>query len=724
MNEVPNNDYIPWDNENSYVLQWLWESEPARIQFQQNCYRINLAMIGKPSRNLYQEELYSNLDKFSDPAEKARFEKECQKVPEGRSFVLAEAVQTRANQMAGGVDTYEYQINDPYGIIDDDTEANLAACCAQDYVRNGLEKLAPTLARDITRYGLSATLVTYDPKHGENKVERINPKNTWWDTMYSSTGNERFRGYSTMIDWRTLKKMIKDSGDEVNLDIKAPTESIFGEDGELKKPENEKATYSHRKIRTLNGLDIYVEDMNKLAKAPALQGFSSQCYWNYDHDLRSCYNLNWYHTFATDAKAQTNSGYHGMDVELTVIYDLNRRIEFKIINRRFVIARNKTAFRRNIAFPITDPRTDTITYRFDKFRLDCPLIFEWEDQDDRDKYPFPTSMLLHLLDLHDELCSWRAKRNHVSKILSILRINTNGADARSLRGVMNIMGITLDSLQGDVKSINLEYAYDPIDSEIAYLEQTMKERLNAYTQFDAMQAMGDRASAAESGMALGAVAQGLATLQNSVMDVYAKIARQMIANRVVYSPTGEFPIVNDGNYSSVTIQQMALEAIVVVKSKLAKKIQERTLATNAITLIPMLSQGIFDQNGIAMLVEQATMGNIPRKMAASFMAPPQPSEAELAAAQQQAANDAMMLQQNAQFYQNNPIPYEVDNAISNASSPEEIDELIAGVSQSPQGEEVDITQLDMLNQDGSMATNLEGQTNEFGSALANSNSMI
>lgn len=722
-NEVMNNDYIDWNQENSYVLQWLWESEPARIQFQQNCYRTNLAMIGKPSRNLYQEELYSNLDKFSDPAEKARFEKECQKVPEGHSFVLAEAVQTRANQMAGGVDTYEYQINDPYGIIDDDTEANLAACCAQDYVRNGLEKLAPTISRDITRYGLSATLVTYDPKHKVNKVERINPKNTWWDTMYSSTGNERFRGYSTMIDWRTLKKMIKDSGDEVNLDIKAPTESIFGEDGKLKKPEDEKATYSRRKIRTLNGLDIYVEDMNRLAKAPALQGFSSQYYWDYDHDLRSCYNLNWYHTFATNAKAQTNSGYHGMDVELTVIYDLNRRIEFKIINRRFVIAKNKTAFRRNIAFPITDPRTDTITYRFDKFRLDCPLIFEWEDQDDRDKYPFPTSMLLHLLDLHDELCAWRAKRSHVSKILSILRINTNGADARTLRGVMNIMGVTLDSLQGDIKSIMLEYSYDPIDSQISHLEQTIKERLNAYNQFDAMEAMGDRASAAESGMAIGAVAQGLATLQNSVMEVYAKIARQMIANRVVYSPTGEFPIVNDGNYSSVTIQQMALEAIIVVKSKLAKKIQERTLATNAITLIPMLSQGIFDQNGIAMLVEQATMGNIPRKMAASFMQPSQPSEAEIAAAQQQAANDAMMLQQNQMAYEQNPLQYEVEAATQNAS-PEEIDEMIAEVSQSPQGEEVDITQLDMLNQDGSMATNLEGQTNEFGSALANSNSMI
>lgn len=721
--EIENTDYIEWNNEWSYPLQWIQESEWARLEYQQMCYRVNLAMIGKPFNNLYQAEMRSNLDKLDNPADKAKFERECTQLPEGRSFVLAEAVQTRANQMAGGVDTYEYQINDPYGIIDDDTEANLSACCSLDYVRNNLEAFAPTMARDITRYGLSATLVTYDQKHQENKVTRINPKNAWFDTMYSSTGNERFRGYSTMIDWRTLKKMIKDAGDEVNLDIKAPTDSIFDKEGKVKKPEDESATYSRRKIRTLNGLDIYVEDMNKLATAPGLQGFSAQFYWDYDHDLRNCYNLNWYHTWATNPKAQTNSGYHGMDVELTVIYDMNRRIEFKIINRRFVIARNKSAFRRQIAFPITDPRNDVTTYRFEEFRLDCPLIFEWEDQDDRDKFPYPTSMLMHLLDLHDELCAWRAKRSHVSKILSILRINTNGADARTLRGVLNIMGITLDSLQGDVRSIMLEYSYDPIDSQIAHLEQTIKERLNAYNQFDAMQAMGDRASAAESGMALGAVAQGLATLQNAVMHVYASIARQMIANRVVYSPAGEFPIVNNGQYASITIEQMALEAIIVVKSKLAKRVQEKMLSTNAITLLPILSQGIFDQNGIAMLVEQATMGNIPRKMAASFMQPAQPSEGEIAAAQQQAANDAMALQQNQMLYEQNPLPYEVDSAVQGAA-PEEIDEMIAQVSEGPRGDEFQVSDLQMTEQDGSLGTNLEGQTPDFAAGLANSNSLV
>lgn len=717
-------DYIDWNNEWSYPLQWLYESMPARIAYQQWCYRVDLAMQGRPWKNLYQDELRSIIQGVENETEKARIEAQCLALPEGRSFTLAEAVQNAANQLASGVDTYEYQVNDPYGIIDDDTEANLAATCAQDYVKNNLEQKASLFTRDLRRFGLSATLVTFDKKHQENKIRRINPNNCWFDTMYNSTGEERYRGYSTMIDWGTLKKMVKDNGDDVNLDIKAPTESIFDNDGKLKEDHGDvRAKFKGRKIRSLNGLDIYVGDMNTLALSPGLQGFSAEFYWDYDHDLRSCYNLNWYHTFATNPRAQTNSGYHGMDVELTVIYDLNRHIEFKIINRRYVIAKNESAFKRNVLIPITDPRNDSMTYEFKEFRLDCPLIFEYEEQDDRDKYPHPSSVLFSLLDIHDQLCSWRAKRDHVSKILSILRVVANGPDADTLKRTFNVMGVILDNIQGDVTSVNLPYSYDPIDSQIAQLEQMIQARLNSYNQFDAMQAMGDRASAAESGMALGAIAQGLSTLQNAVMHIYAQIARQMIANRVVYSPLAEFPINNNGQYSSVTIQEMALEAIVVVKSKMAKKIQEKMLATNALTLIPQL-QGIFDQNGIAMLIEQATMGSIPRKMAATFMAPQGPSPEEMALAQQQAQNDAMALMQNQAMYEANPLPYEADNAMANAGSPEEIDELIAQVSQTPQGETVDIANLDMVEQEGAIAPGLEGMTNELGSQLANPNSML
>lgn len=724
-NYAQSGDYIDWENENSYPLQWLYETEWARLQYQQWCYRVNLAMIGKPWKNLYQEELTSTINALPDLNERERMQKQCLNLPEGQSFCLADAVQTAANQLASGVDTYEYQINDPYGIIDDDTEANLAACCQQDYIKNNLGQMASLITRDLRRYGLSATLVTYDKRHDRNKVLRINPKNTWVDTMYSATGEERFRGYSTMIDWNQLKHMIKEAGDEPNLDIKAPAESIFGEDGKLKKPVDEKATYARRKIRTLNGLDIYVQDMNRLAKSPALQGFESQFYWDYSHDLRNCYNLNWYHTWATGAKAETNSGYHGMDVELTVIYDLNRRIEYKIINRRFVVAKNERAFKRNVAYSIYDPRNDTYNLKMDRFHLDCPLIFEFEDQDERDKFPYPTSALFSLLDLHDELCSWRAKRSHVSKLLATLRITTNGADADSLRKTLNVMGAILDDIEGDVKSINFDYHYDPIDTQIQMLEDVITKRLAAYNQFDAMQAMGDRASAAESGMAQNAIAQGLSTLQNSVMHVYAQIARQMIANRVVYSPNAEFPIINNGEYSTVTIQEMALDAIVNVKSKMAKQIQEKMLASTATTLLPVVQQ-FFNEDGIAMMVEQATAGTIPRKMAKTFLKPSGPSREELAIAQQQAANDALMLQQNQAMYEQNPIPYEVDNAMANAT-PEEIDAMIAGVSVGPERDEVTIDQstelIDMPEQAGAMGAG-NVIDSDLASQLANPNSMI
>lgn len=126
--------------------------------------------------------------------------------------------------MACGVDTYEYQVNDPFNIIDGDTADLLAAECQQDYVRNRLNILSATFSRDLTWAGVAAVIVKYDPVSDKNKVLRVNPKNIWFDTKYSSLGLERFRGYSTMISWRKLKKMITENDDEeINLDIKALT---------------------------------------------------------------------------------------------------------------------------------------------------------------------------------------------------------------------------------------------------------------------------------------------------------------------------------------------------------------------------------------------------------------------------------------------------------------------------------------------------------------------
>lgn len=735
---MQNYDFIDWNHDWNYPIQWLEESDSARTSYHYWLWRASLAKLGKPCKNLYQEELKSNLSKV-DSVDRAKYEEYCRCVPEGTSFAIKKAVDNRANQMASGVDTYEYKINDPFGIIDDDTEDLLSAQCQIDYVRNRLNILSATFSRDLTWAGLAAVIVKYDPVSDKNKVLRVNPKNVWFDTKYSSLGLERFRGYSTMISWKKLKEMIaNDDNEEVNLDIKAPDRSILKEedDGKGKKVWNvdKNAKYSNRKIRTLNGLDIYVEDINRLATSTQLSGGISQ-FDEYDHDLRTCYNLNWYHTYASDPKVSSKSLYNGDDVELTVLYDLDQKIEFKIINRRYVISANGKAFHRKIAFTITNPVTGEQKTRMDDFCLDCPLKIQFEEEENMDKFPHPWSPVFSLLDTHDELCGWRAKRDHVSKILSILRIETNAADAASLRGVLNIMGIVLDDIQGDINSINFQYDYTPIDSEIAFREQRIQQILHSYDQFDALQAMGDRASAAESGMALGAVAQGLSTHQNAIMQLYADIARQCIANRVAYSPRQDFPISNYGSNSSVSIQQMALDAIINVRPAMAVQVHEKAVAANALQLVANLAQsGLVNKDGIAYLMERALMGTVPRKVASSFVREQGPSQEEIALAQQQAQNEAMALQQNQQAYEQNPVPYEVDNVMQ-TQSPDDVDAIIDELAGGqPIPDERQLAEMsangggpqgvDMEMQDGAMSTGLAGLTPETGGEYANPNSML
>ncbi len=719
-------NYIDWNQEWNYPLQWIYESMPARFDYQCMLHRANLAMQGKPSRNLYKEELESNLKNIPETDLSQDDKARCLCVPEGESFVVRKAVQNRMNQMAGGVDAYECTVNDPYMLVDDETEDLLAAKCEQDYIENKLGSFASVFSRDLTLYGVAAVLIKYCPIRDKNEVLRINPKNIWFDTMYSATGKERFRGYSTMISFAKLKEMIEHDKDIINDRLEVPDRSIRNKNGDV----DTHIKVGRKKITTLNDLEIYIQDMNSLAVAPDLQGYPLTYYGEYMHDLRTCYNLGWYRTFATDPKAKTDSGYNGDDVELTVIYDLDRKIEFKIINRRFVISANKDSFRREIVFPIYNPITDEETYRFDEYCLDCPLKFQFEENSNRDLYVYPFAPVFALLDSHDKLCAWRAKREHVSKILSILRIETGAPDASSLTKTLNIMGIVLDDVQGDINSINFQYDYSAIDSEIAYLEQTIISNLNAYDQFDALQAMGDRASAAESGMALGAVAQGLATHQNAIMNIYADIARQSLANRVVYSPNQEFPVTNYGQYSSITIQQMALETIINVKPKLAKEIREKTLATNAIAIVSNFKE-MLTPEGIGYFLAQGLYGQVPRKLASSFIQKPQNNQQEVANAQLQAQNQAELLKQNQQAYEQNPLPYEANNIMDNAS-PEEVDSLISamggasGAIEPPTdnlgGANPEI--LDMQQQDGAMTVDMAGMTPELGSDFANPNGLI
>lgn len=666
-----NGDALDWNNQWSYPLQYLYESDYARRKYGCILHRISQAMLGIPSRNLYQEELTSNISKIADDRKREAYNNACICVPEGRSFALRNAVQTRANQMAGGVDSYEYQLNDTYGAIEDDTEALLSATCQQDYIRNHLDRFAEVFSRDLTKAGITAVLVKYCPETDKNRVLRINPKNIWFDTKYSTTGEERFRGYSYMDSWRHIKEMLANDGDEINLTLKAPDRSILNDKGEFV----EKATVGRRKIRSLNGLDIYIQDLNKIATSSQLMAKVLQAYPEYEHDIRTAYNLNYYSSLATTPEARTNNGYQGDDVEVTVLYDLVNKIEFKILNRRYVISANRNAFKRKLVFTTYDPRRNGERQSdIRDYELDCPLKFEWENVEERDQFPFPSSTLMSLLDSFDELCALRAKRKHVSDILSILRIETNAADSESLRGVLNIMGIVLDDIQGDLNTINFSYDYSAIDSQIQYYEDLIKNTLNSYNEFDALQSMGDRASAAESGMALSAVAQGLTTHQNAIMSMYADIARQCISNRVAYSTKQEFPVYNMGGYSTVTAQQMALSATINVKPKLAKKIEERMLSSAALTAIGALSNNI-SQDGVASLVEIALMGVVPRHLARTFVREAGASQEEVALAQQEAQNTANMMKQNQQAYQQNPYPYETQNVMNN-HSPEEVEQII------------------------------------------------
>jgi hypothetical protein len=221
------------------------------------------------------------------------------------------------------------------------------------------------------------------------------------------------------------------------------------------------------------------------------------------------------------------------------------------------------------------------------------------------------------------------------------------------------------------------------------------------------------------------------------MQLYADIARQCIANRVAYSSRQEFPVAGYGSRSSsISIQAMALDAIVNVKPALAKKVQERTIAANALQILGTLKDTL-SQDIQAYLIEQIMMGTMPRGFAQSGILDQGPSQEEMALAQQQAMNDAMALKQNQQAYEQNPSEYEVANTM-NTKTPEEIDQIIMGLQNDEEGGEPEDYQkqaadlggqmpegLDMMSQEGAMTPGgVEGMTFESGGNYANPNGLL
>ena len=121
-------------------------------------------------------------------------------------------------------------------------------------------------------------------------------------------------------------------------------------------------------------------------------------------------------------------------------------------------------------------------------------------------------------------------------------------------------------------------------------------------------------------------------------------------------------------------------------------------------------------------------------MASSFVREQGPSQEEIALAQQQAQNEAMALQQNQQAYEQNPVPYEVDNVMQ-TQSPDDIDAIIDELAgDQPIPDERQLAEMsangggpqgvDMEMQDGAMSTGLAGLTPETGGEYANPNSML
>ncbi len=671
----------------NYPLQCLRESELIRAQYHGLMTQVDKAMENEAVINGFQTELQSHINSESDVAKRTALENFCRTIEPAFDDSLSKAVNNRTDQVATGVDKFNYTVFDPYSTLDDEINDRMSSMCMRNYVQSGLEFLAPTFARDLDKYAMCCAYVDYNDKKQIAKVTRFNPKNVWWDTRYSATGEERFRAWSKMISWRKLKLLIDDY--TINTGLEVPETSIFTEkvkDG--KKEIIVKSRIRNKHLKTLNDMDVYIDDMNKMAENADFQNRAviQGDYGDYSHTLINCYNLNYYRSWSTDSEVRSKSLYNSDDVELTTFYDLDNGIEFIIINRIFVIAANSKAFHRRIAMRVEDPRNGTIRTVAKKVELPCPLVFGYRYAEIRDNFPYPYSIVMKYIPYFDRIIANESKKLTIQKIVTRLRVRADAGNARELSHDLGIFGQIFTDLQGDVSTLQLGYDFTPIQNQIQEDKQAIVDGMNAYNTYDLMLTMGNRASAQEAGLVKDSIAQGVVTLSLALETFYAEVTRASLMQFVVYGNNSKLGIINRGRYSTVALQEMALDAIIDVKTKSTAQTIQQRLATNVLQLAATFKDSPMIDNEVWLpfAFSMASYGQIPVAIARTFVKQPDQSPEDKAAARQNAANTAVALQQNQQMYQTDPIPYEVRQAMGNLSPAEQqglLKQLSSGQSQ-------------------------------------------
>lgn len=480
-----------------YVFRYIDEAIESRGPLISYTGRAIQAYQGYPMRDNYvgKYEEYAKAYVGEDNERYQRILDDCKHLRARQNFTVKRAIDTMVSQAMGGVARYEAVVYDPHFEMDKSIVDKLNAGAKNVWSDNRMDAMLPQMIEGAGLSGASYALLSKkSDSDKELDVTYIPVTEMLLDPIRLKRNSPRYIGHQTKKAWADLKKyLVKDDYTD------------------------------EYKLQSINEVDQYLEEVKFwLSKYGGdFDSINARCQdENLKADINKFYlggalvnderNTAYLQEAGSDGKDDTM--YRADDVEVIYLFDLENKIQFTVVNRRFIVEAKKPYLTNYIdyTYPKVDPFSGSVTKDVGsaKIHLDSPYVALEYKRSFWMNYAY--SPIIDLLDTFDDICALESLIYHTISIMTPITFTGNPTDIEKLSKIVGVSGEVIKGfIANSVTVLNKAVDLTPALTELDRLEQNIKWILNGPDAAAQMQMLGDRASGTEASMANGVVTQGL-----------------------------------------------------------------------------------------------------------------------------------------------------------------------------------------------------------------------
>lgn len=623
--------------EYDYVLRYIEEAIDNRSTLVATTARAIRAYQGYPSVDGYVSAVnrYADMYLGEDNDRAAAIKRRCESIKPRKSMIVSKSIDSMVAQAMGGVGQFECAPYDPHFVKSDRLIDLLNEAAMNFYMDNHMDAVIPQMIEYAGLGGAAYAYLGYKldkrEDNGNIDIQIVPASEMLIDPLRSKRNRDRYIGFTQKQSWTELKKYVKKNPHSEEYSL----ESINEVDENLRKVEYTINKY-HDKFSSIfeTGNTDLPYGIDQFYKASAL--------------LWRERNRDYLSKKAGEEIVDPMRRYVANDVEVSYLYDLVNRIQFTVVNRRYIIEAKTKYLTNTVNYdtPLVDPFSGVSVENTQskKVSLDHPFVAMEYKRSLWQTYAY--SPIIDVLDLFDDICALESLIHHTISIMTPITFTGNPSDIEKLGQIAGVSGETIKGfISNSVTVLNKAVDLTPALSQITRLENAIADKLNGIDVREQSRMVGDRASAAEAMGVASLVSQGLNALLANLEKFSEELMEKVFKLTVIYTD-------DDYNYSFdragvlKTVSREELAGDLHIRAKLKSKIKAEQQAQAANTMqwfVPLMgSDAIKDKEAFAQSVIPTLARGFSRRTISSWF-----QESPEQAAQREAQINALQAQEEA-----------------------------------------------------------------------------